>query len=62
MKSKDQFLEISLPDKVVKLKGHQDKDAFRVYTESLETHPNLTDKDKELIRDKISKDPNIIVD
>ena len=54
-------LEIQLPNKVVKLKGHQDSDAFTVFTESLLTHPALTEDVKEIIISEISKRHDIII-
>lgn len=54
--------EFQLPDKVVKLFGHQDDDYFRVFTESLETRSDLSTQDKETIKEKIRKDPNMILD
>ena len=51
-----------LPDKVVKLFGHQDDDYFRVFTESLETRSDLSDQEKVIIKEQIKKDPNMILD
>jgi hypothetical protein len=51
-----------LADKVVKLLGHQDEDYFRVFTESLETRSDLSAQEKETIREKIRKDPSMILD
>lgn len=54
--------EFQLPDKVVKLFGHQDDDYFRVFTESLETRSDLSVQEKVIIKEQIKKDPNMILD
>lgn len=54
--------EFPLLDKVVTLIGHQDDDYFRLFTESLESRSDLSDQEKETIRDMIKKDPNMILD
>ena len=54
--------EFPLQDKVVTLIGHQDDDYFRLFTESLESRSDLSDQEKETIRDMIKKDPNMILD
>lgn len=51
-----------LADKVVKLFGNQDEDYFRVFTESLETRSDLSAQEKEAIKEKIRKDPSMILD
>lgn len=55
-------IEFHLPNKVVKLLGHQDSDFFRVFTESLEARSDLSAQEKEILRQKIRKDPNMILD
>lgn len=54
-------LEVCLPNKVVKIKGHQDDDVFTVFTESLETHPCLSDNEKKEIHSEIRKKNDIVV-
>lgn len=54
--------EFQLSDKVVKLFGHQDDDCFRVFTESLEARSDLSALEKEIIKEKIRKDPNMVLD
>lgn len=56
------IIEFNLPEKTVKLLGHQDDDYFRVYTESLESRPDLSAQEKEKIKDMIKKDSNMILD
>lgn len=59
-KKKDE-LEVRFPNKVVKLRGHQDDDVFTVFTESMETHPCLSDKEKKDIQSEIRKRDDIVV-
>ena len=56
------YITIQLPNKVVKLKGHQDQDGFRVFSESIESHPTISQKEREIIKGILSDDPNTIVD
>lgn len=62
MKIRIHELELPLNNKVVKLRGHLDEDYFRVFTESLETHPNLSQGERERVREILSHEPNIIID
>lgn len=62
MKIKNNEIEISLEDKVVKLRGHQDDDVYRIFTESLESHPELSSRDKEKIKKLVEANPDIIID
>lgn len=48
-------MRIQIDKKSVCVKGHQDSDAFRIYTESFETHPSLTSQDRKVIKDFIQK-------
>ena len=54
--------DFNLPEKTVKLLGHQDDDYFRVYTESLESRSDLSVREKEIIKDMIDRDPKMILD
>lgn len=54
--------EFDIGHKVVRLKGHQDDDYFRLFTECLESRSDLSAQEKETIRDMIEKDPNMILD
>ena len=54
-------LEIHYPEKVIKLRGHQDTDDFSLFTESLETNPSLSQKEKEELRTVLRNRSDIIV-
>lgn len=55
-------LELSFNDKAITLKGHLDEDCFRVFIESIETHPNLSQRERRRVRKLLSHEPNIIID
>lgn len=54
-------LEIHFSDKVVKFRGHQDRDAFSLYTESLETSPSLSPKDREELLEELKRRDDIVI-
>lgn len=54
-------LEIHFDEKVVKLRGHQDKDAFSLFTESLETNKLLSQKERESILSELHNRNDIVV-
>lgn len=54
-------LEIYFSDKVVKLRGHQDRDAFSLYTESFETNPSLSPKNREELLAELKTRNDIII-
>lgn len=54
-------LEIHFPEKVIKLSGHQDKDAFSLFTESLETNQSLSKKEKEDIISELHIRSDIVI-
>lgn len=60
-KKENKELEVHLPNKVVKLRGHQDDDVFTVFTESIETHPCLSDNEKKNIQSEVRKRNDIVV-
>ncbi len=55
-------IAISIEDKVVSLKGHDEIEYFQIFTESLETHPELSSQEKEEIRKYVGGIPSIIID
>lgn len=61
LKKKKNELEVRLPTKVVNLKGHQDSDDFTVFTESLISHPYLSDGEIQAIISEIRKRHDIVV-
>ena len=60
IKIKQNELEVQLKDKVVKLQGHQDMDAFSLFTESLETNLLLSQNDINEIRLALKRRDDII--
>lgn len=60
-KKKRNELEVRLPNKVVRLKGHQDDDAFTIFTESLVTHPALSESEIKAIISETRKREDIVV-
>lgn len=54
-------LEVHIEEKVIKLKGHQDRDVFSLYTESVETYPFSSKKEKTLILEKIKNRLDIVL-
>lgn len=60
IKKKDK-LEVHLDEKVVHIKGHQDSDVFTVFTESVETHPSLTNSDIKKLKEEIKKREDIVI-
>ena len=54
-------LEVHLENKIVKLNGHQDKDGFSLFIESLETNPTLSPEDRKDIREEVRKRDDIII-
>ena len=54
-------LEIHFSEKVVKLRGHKDRDAFSLYTESLETSPSLSPKDREELLEELKRRDDIVI-
>lgn len=59
-KKKDE-LEVRFPNKVVKLRGHQDSDAFTVFTESVDAHPSLSDNDIKLLVEEFKQRGDIVI-
>lgn len=59
---KGNIIEVHFPNKVVKIRGSQDEDGFRVFTEKLEGNPRLSDEDIEAIKEKLSLFPDIVID
>ena len=54
-------LVVCFPEKVVKLKGHQDNDFFTLFTESLELNSSLSEKDKKLLIAELQKEKDIVI-
>lgn len=55
-------LDVKISEKIVKVKCHQDSDYLRVFTESIEARSDLSEKEKNVIKSTLLKDPNIIID
>ena len=53
-------LDVKISEKIVKVKCHQDSDYLRVFTESIEARSDLSEKEKNVIKSTLLKDPNII--
>ena len=58
---KGKGVEVKLPDKVAFLKGHQDDDVFTIFTESLETHPLLSEKEIKDIYTEVNKRHDLVI-
>lgn len=58
---KGKMMEIHLDEKVVIVKGHQDDDAYRIFTESFEQSP-LTPHEKAWVRNTLDGSKDIIID
>lgn len=54
-------LEVHLEDKIVRLKGHKDKDAFSLFTESLETYPSLSEFEIKGIKEELQRRDDIVI-
>lgn len=54
-------LEIHFEEKVSKLRGHQDKDAFILFTENLETNTSLSQKEKETVLSELHNRSDIVI-
>lgn len=54
-------LEIHYLDKVVKLRGHQDEDAFTVFEEDWASKTFLTKNEKRAIEDEFDERGDIII-
>lgn len=61
IKKKTNELEIHFDDKVVKLRGHQDDDAFSLFTESLETCGSMSNEDKENFLQELKKRKDVVI-
>lgn len=55
-------LRVQTYDTSVELRGHQDDDYYRVFTESLEAKTSISDDDIKEIKDELSKYSDIILD
>lgn len=58
---KSNELEVQINDKVVKFQGHQDWDAFSVYTESFETCSSLSNQEREEILQELKIRNDIVM-
>ena len=58
---KNKGLMVHLQDKTVTIRGHQDDDVYTVFTESLETHPSLSESEMGEIKSEIKKRGDIVV-
>ena len=56
------YMEIYFPEKVVKVRGHQDEDAYRMFTESFETSTSLTNQERSSVRDALKHLRGIVID
>jgi len=59
-KRKDKLI-VSFDDKVVTLRGHQDRGYFTVFTESVATHPSLSDSDREKLKEELKRREDIVI-
>lgn len=54
-------LELHFHEKVVKLRGHQDNDAFSLFTEDFETNPTMSQTDRQALLAELQKRKDIII-
>lgn len=48
-------MRVNLGEKSVLLKGHQDRDVYRIFAEHFETSPSLSDSDRQVIRMELER-------
>lgn len=61
IKKKTNELEIHYLDKVVKLRGHQDEDAFTVFEEDWVSKTFLTKNERRTIEDEFGERGDIVI-